>query len=52
MKVFEGTYTEETLYEDLLDDIYIVLSDLPDSPKHPQGFKSGIFRVVITREKE
>ena len=50
MKVFEGTYTEELLYEDLIDDIYIVFDDLPSDPKRPQGFRPGTFRVIIYQE--
>jgi hypothetical protein len=52
MKVFEGTYSEESMYEDLTDDIFIVLSDLEDCPNDPMGFKPGIFRVIITQEKK
>jgi hypothetical protein len=50
MKVFEGTYSEELLYEDLVDDIFIVFDDLPNTPGKPQGFKPGTFRVVIYQE--
>jgi hypothetical protein len=49
-KVFEGLYPEELLYEDLMDDIFIVFDDLPNLPGHPQGFKPGAFRVIIYQE--
>ena len=50
MKVFEGTYTEEVLYEDLIDDIYITFDNLPSLPNRPQGFRPGVFRVIIYQE--
>ena len=49
-KVFEGTYSEERIYEDLIDDIFIVFSDLEDDKKQPQGFKPGIFKITIEQE--
>jgi hypothetical protein len=50
-KVFEGIYSEENLYIDLIDDIFIVLTDIPNPPGEPQGYLPGKFKIVITWER-
>jgi hypothetical protein len=50
VKVFEGVYTEDKMEEDLMDDIYIVFSELPDTFGEPMGTRPGKFRVVIYEE--
>jgi hypothetical protein len=47
--VFEGRYSEETMYEDLIDDIFIVLTD-SIIPECPMGLKVGKFTVKIDWE--
>jgi hypothetical protein len=51
MKVFEGSYSEEKIYEDLTDDIFVVLSDADYIPESPQGIKSGTFTISIDWER-
>jgi hypothetical protein len=50
MLVFSGSYTEETLIEDLLDDIFIVFSDMEDTEGHPKGTRPGKYIITIERE--
>lgn len=48
LKVFEGTYTEDKMYDDLTDDIFIVFTD-SDLPEGPLGLKSGVFKVIVEK---
>jgi hypothetical protein len=51
-QVFEGSYSEDKLYEDLIEDVGLVLDNADYIPQVRMGLKCGTFTIKIYWENK